>query len=186
MFTRPSPAGRSLFGLLALFAVLLPALEDRSAEPDRVGTDAAPVPFGLTFRHRDGDMFFAARGGEYSVDANGRLTVAVYTHENPKFDFMARPRLELERFPLTGPLAVGMVVRHAKNCDWETEATPWASLYIGIHIAPTNLLVQFVSATPDGWVVAVSFDSEDAIYYDGRAKPQRTVGRFEVRRRASR
>ena len=186
MFTRLSPAGRSLFGLLAMFAVLLPALEVRPAQPARVGTDAAPVPFGLTFRHRDGDMFFAARSGEYSVDASGRLTVALYTHENRKFDFMARPRVELERFPLAGPLVAGTVVRHAKNCGTETLAVPWASMYIGIHTVPCHLVIEFLRETPDGWLVAVAFDSEDAIYYDGRAKPQRTVGRFEVRRRASR
>ena len=155
--------------------------DDPSGRSHAPPASVEPPPEGLTFRGQDGDMFFAVNEATYFIDAQNRLTIRVYCHANDKHDYMATPRVELERFPLDGPLTPGLIIRHSNQGE-EDRVKPWASMYIGIHTEPRNLTVEFESQTTDGWWVSITFGSEDVTYYDGRAKPQKNFGRCLVRR----
>lgn len=130
----------------------------------------------LTFQHQDGDMTFPVRSAWFVVTSANALTFSIQCAANRAYDWMSIPSFCLEDFPLTEPLAEGLLLQFAGH-DPEVEGDgPRSFAYVGEHELPRDVEVLFKRVAPESCDIELSWSQPDVDFYDERAKPNRVAG----------
>jgi hypothetical protein len=131
----------------------------------------------LTIAHQNGDQHFGLDEGGYAIDGAG-ITISVLTDNLAQDGYPHHAHFCISGHPLEHELRAGDRFTCQGGLDLDPSAAIKAFAYFGFH-ADTVFVAWTIVAVREGEIeVELESRHDDVDYYDDRAEPTPTLGRF--------